>query len=72
MSTPGKIAFTADAWTAVNMDPFLGITAHWINKHWNLKEIIADFVPLEGLHLAENLYQAFLSSLEDLGCLSKV
>ena len=38
MSAPGKIAFAADGWTAVNMDPFLGITAHWIDKHWNLKD----------------------------------
>ena len=34
--TPGKLSFTVDVWTSANMEPFLGITVHWIDKEWCL------------------------------------
>ena len=72
MDSPGKISFATDGWSAINMDSYLGVTAHWIDKNWDLKDIIADFVPLEGPHSAENLYHAFKIAVQDLGSLSKV
>ncbi|CAJ0633387.1 3590_t:CDS:2 [Entrophospora sp. SA101] len=47
---PGQISFTLDSWTSKNQVPFLGITAHWISKDWELKSILLDFCHLEGSH----------------------
>ena len=37
---PGKISFTVDAWTSATMVPFLGVTAHWIDKEWRLQDTL--------------------------------
>lgn len=69
---PGRISFTLDAWTSTNCLPFLGITGHWINKNWELKETIIDFFKLAGAHTGENLADAFQKACYDLGILTKV
>ena len=30
------VAFTCDHWTSKNMDPYLGMTMHYIDKDWQL------------------------------------
>jgi hypothetical protein len=54
------------------MIPFLGITAHWITNEWELKNILLDFIKLEGPHSGENLKTVFLQSLENFGISTKV
>lgn len=53
------------------MIPFLGITAHWITNEWELKNILLDFIKLEGPHSGDNLKTAFLQSLENFGISTK-
>lgn len=67
-----KISFTIDAWTSSNFISFLGITAHWISKEWELKSLLLDFVKLEGSHSGKNIKEAFLKSLKDFGITNKV
>ena len=57
--TPGKLSFTADVWTSANVEPFLGVTVHWIDKEWCLQDMLLDLVPLEGSHTGESLCAAF-------------
>jgi hypothetical protein len=66
------ISFTLDAWTSPNCIAFLGITAHWITKNWELKEILVDFYKLTGSHSGENLAEVFVNCMDDLNILSKV
>ena len=54
------------------MISFLGITIHWISNEWELKNLLLDFVQLEGTHSGENLATVFLQSLEDFGISTKV
>jgi hypothetical protein len=66
------ISFTLDAWTSPNYMAFLGITAHWITKDWELKEILIDFYKLVGTHSGENLAEAFLTCVNEFDILTKV
>ena len=62
-NTPGKISFALHAWTSPNMLSFLDITCHYINSDWKLKDILVDFVCLEGSHSGENLANSFIQYL---------
>jgi hypothetical protein len=53
------------------MIPFLGVTAHWISENWELKNLLLDFIKLEGSHSGENLATVFLKSLNDFGITTK-
>ncbi len=61
---PGLIAFTIDAWTSPNQFSFMGITAHFIDQFWRLKEILIDFEKLSGPHSGDNLFQVFSACLD--------
>jgi hypothetical protein len=54
------------------MIPFLGITGHWVNDNWQLKETLIDFQKLSGPHSGENLQELFIESCKDLGIFGKV
>jgi len=69
---PGKISITIDAWTSPNYIAFLGITAHWVNKNWEMEELLIEFVHLKGPHSGDNMATAFMKALEELGILAKV
>lgn len=66
------ISFTLDAWTSPNYMAFLGITAHWITKDWELKEILIDFHKLVGIHSGENLAEAFINCINEFNIITKV
>ena len=43
---------------------FLGITYHYIDSDWKLKDILVDFICLEGSHSGENLANSFIQYLQ--------
>jgi len=61
---PGRISFTSDAWTSLTSDGYVCLTAHFIDKNWNLQKRVLNFSfmppPHSGVALSEKLY-AFLS-----------
>ena len=63
-NTSGKISFALDAWTSPKILSFLGITYHYIDSDWKLKDILVDFVCLEGSHSGENLANSFIQYLQ--------
>jgi len=69
---PGKLSFTVDGWTSPNMQPFLGITAHWVDSEWRLREALLDFAPLSGSHSGENLAHVFVATCDTFGILPKI
>jgi len=52
--------------------PFLEITAHWISEDWELKNLLLDFIKLEGPHSSDNIPEGFLKSLSEYNLLNKV
>lgn len=59
------ISFTTDVWTAPTQVPYLGITAHYIDKEWDLHCVTLDFEPLKGSHTGERLADAFYAVVQD-------
>ncbi|KAI9910004.1 hypothetical protein PsorP6_010783 [Peronosclerospora sorghi] len=45
-----------DIWTASNGDPYLGVTAHWIDNNWDLKKIVLDVSGIPNPHDAYNMF----------------
>jgi hypothetical protein len=69
---PGQINFAQDLWTALNNDAYISITAHWIDIHWNLKDIVLDIKEVRGSHSGENLAEIFCEILEEYNIIPKV
>lgn len=57
---PGQILLTFDAWTSKAYDPYLAVTAHYINapkeqpNAWELKKKMLGFTKIEGNHGGAN------------------
>lgn len=49
-STKNKIALTADAWTSVATEAYLGISCHFISDDWELTSLCLTTMPLEERH----------------------
>jgi hypothetical protein len=70
--TSGRISFTLDGWTSKNQISFLGISAHWISKDWELKNVILDFKKLDGPHSGENIANVFFNTIKEYNIAIKV
>lgn len=71
LNLDSKVSFTTDCWTSPNNIAFMGITAHYIDKDWNLHAKTLDFKSLPDSHSGSNLSNAFLSVLIEFGLTSK-
>lgn len=54
-STKNKIALTADAWTSVATEAYLGITCHFLSDDWKLNTFCLTTMPLEERHTGANI-----------------
>jgi len=68
----GKISFTTDIWTSPSAKSFLSLTAHFINKKWELQNIIIDFIQIHDSHTGKNIKNVFVSCLDNLSIQNKV
>ncbi|XP_073488938.1 E3 SUMO-protein ligase ZBED1-like [Aquarana catesbeiana] len=50
-----RIAITADIWTSIATEAFLGITCHYIAEDWKMISICLTTMPLEDRHTAANI-----------------
>lgn len=67
-----RISFTIDGWTAINGKSYYGITAHFIDDHWQLQSVVIDFSPSHGLHTGRDIAKLFYESLQSYGITSKI
>ena len=56
---PGKISFTIDIWTSPSNKSFLSLTAHYIDKNWELKNVLVDFIQIFGKNFNYFIYISF-------------
>ena len=79
----GKISFTTDMWSDPNKEPFMGVTAHWIETKveqtaagpqyvLNLRAALIGFMRVPGHHTGEHLAHAVISILDRVGITEKV
>jgi hypothetical protein len=69
---PGRLSFAVDAWTSPNAKGFLGVTVHWIDAEWQLRDLLLDIPSLGEDHTGETLCTAFETTCRDFGVMSKL
>jgi len=68
-----KISLTTDIWTSdISKECYLGITMHFINDNWEMKNFLLDLVPLHGSHTAALITSKILSILDEFKINDKV
>ncbi|CAJ0767647.1 9464_t:CDS:2 [Entrophospora sp. SA101] len=60
-----KFALTMDIWTSITKESYLGITAHYINSHWEMKRFLLDIIPLTERHTSDLIISELIKILED-------
>lgn len=55
---PGSISITVDGWVSQSNDGYLTVTAHFINKKWNLVDLNLSTCGFEDRHTGENIKEA--------------
>jgi len=69
---PGKISLTADIWTSTfNNDAYLGLTIHFIDNDWNLRNFLLDLMSFTTRHTGTNIADAIISILRKFHILEK-
>ncbi|KAG7489679.1 nuclease HARBI1 [Solea senegalensis] len=65
------VTLTADMWTSMNMDAYLAVTSHYIDKNTCLQSALLGAVHFPLAHTAENLARVMTSLMEEWGITSK-
>ncbi|GES87776.1 zinc finger BED domain-containing protein RICESLEEPER 2-like [Rhizophagus clarus] len=61
-----------DMWTSTcNNDAFLGLTIHYIDNNWNLKNFLLDIISFTTRHIGNNIANAIKSVLTEFNLLEK-
>ena len=71
----GKISFTMDVWTDLDLMAYMAVTAHWLQKaplqysenlhsKLTLRSDLIGFVHISGSHTGERLVEIFLFILD--------
>jgi len=69
---PGKLSLTADMWTSTcNNDAFLGLTIHYVDNNWNLRNFLLDIISFTIRHTGINIANAIKSVLTEFHLLEK-
>jgi hypothetical protein len=75
---PGQISITIDSWTSSAYDPYLAITAHYINSppdqpnEWSLKNNLLCFTEIDGNHGGANQASIMLRVIDRYDIRDKV
>ena len=55
-----KFSFTTDGWDSISVDPYLGLTCHFIDDDWILREFLLDFTYSPRPHTSCNLKETII------------
>ena len=77
-SLPSKVSFTFDMWTSDPGDPYLSVTAHYIDapvdkpREWELRVVQLAFKHVEGRHTGKNIANILIDVVNQYGLRGKV
>lgn len=60
-----NVSLTTDLWTSCTMDPYITITAHYINELWELKSRVLCTTIMPGRHTAVNIAQMLSETINE-------
>jgi hypothetical protein len=49
---------TFDLWSSCRVEGFIGLTGHWIDDNWRLREACLGMAKMEGEHTGERVFAA--------------
>ncbi|CAG8817034.1 29057_t:CDS:1, partial [Racocetra persica] len=55
-----------DGWTSCTQQPYITVTAHWINPDWKMNRILLDFISFNETHTAINQANAIIRILKKM------
>ncbi|XP_078447621.1 putative transcriptional regulator tpeD [Wolffia australiana] len=67
-----SVSLTVDAWTSQNNIPLLGITAHWVDNNWKIRELLLGLRQIKGSHSGSNLVTLVVEVAYHYGIESKI
>jgi len=68
----GRYSLTADMWTSINKEAFLGLTLHYVDSNWCLCNFLLDIIPFTDRHTGVNIAQEILRVLNEFQISDKV
>jgi hypothetical protein len=68
---PGKLSLTADIWTSINNDIYLGLTIHYVDSNWKLKNFLLDIISFTTRHTGINIADTIKAVLVEFHLLEK-
>jgi hypothetical protein len=68
----GRCSLTADIWTSINQKAYLGITIHYIDLNWGLRNFLLDIIPFSVRHTGKNIAQEIMRVLEEFQISNKI
>jgi hypothetical protein len=68
----GKFSLTADMWTSINREAYLGITIHYVDLNWCLCNFLLDIIPFNIRHTGNNIAQAIVNVLDEFQISNKI
>ncbi|CAH1100846.1 unnamed protein product [Psylliodes chrysocephalus] len=72
ISAAESVTITTDMWTSRNGDSFNGVTAHFINTHFEIKSLLLEVSVFEGAHTSANLARELRSIVTEWGVQDKI
>ena len=68
----GKISLTCDAWTSLQQLGYLSVTAHFLDKNWNLISMLLSFPLISYPHTGINIANCIKSETDEWFITTKV
>src|SRR3990170_2703125 len=68
----GQCSLTADMWSSVNREAFLGLTIHYVDSEWHLRNFLLDIIPFSISHSGMNIAQEIMRVLNEFNIFDKV
>jgi len=60
-----KVSLTADIWTSITNQAYLGVTIHYINNNWKLCHYLLDLIHLEHQHTAMRIKEKLCQLIDE-------
>lgn len=67
-----SLCLTTDIWTSCVNDGYIAVTAHYVNKCYELKSALLDCTPFLGSHTADNIKNTMMRIIQDWNLKEKV
>ena len=68
----GKLSATTDLWTSENHHAIMAVTVAWLNRRFEMNEVILGFRKVLGKHDGANLAKVFIEILSPFNIKDKV